>query len=79
MIENKQYTVDLEFELFDHFGLNSEDIDPLIGKGYFFNTMKFSDEPGFLSWFVLQHSKRFNKIPFYTVIKFNEKITGSIF
>lgn len=79
VIKDNQYSVDLELELFDHFGLNNEGIDPLIGKGYFFNSMKFSNEPGFLAWFVLQHSKKFNKKPSYIIVKFNEKITGSIF
>jgi hypothetical protein len=66
---SRSYTAELEIEIFDHYGLDELDID--------FNVKPvFAALVGFRSWFVLQHSQKFNKKPFYTIIKFNETIKG---
>ncbi len=38
------------------------------------NIQKFR---GFRSWFVLQHSKRYCKRPFVTIVNFEESINGT--
>lgn len=68
--DNRSYTASFDIEIFDHFGLDSLDIDPK-------EKLLFSQMSGFRSWFILQHSKKHCKMPFITVIKFNETINGN--
>ena len=67
---SKTFEAKLEIEIFDHFGLNPPDIDPDIKP-------LFSKLSGFRSWFVLQHSTKFCKKPFITIVKFNQNVNGS--
>ena len=67
----RTYSADFEVEIFDHYGLNSEDIDPKV-KGGFFGSASFE---GFLCWFILQHKCGYK--PFYTIIKMKKKIDGT--
>jgi hypothetical protein len=66
----KTYEAKLDIEIFDHFGLNNLDIDPNVKP-------LFSKLSGFRSWFVLQHSTRYCKKPFITIVKFNQTINGN--
>lgn len=65
----RKYTIELDFTIYDHYGLNTDDIDP--GKKLLFANLK-----GFLAWFMLQHYEGFSKKPFITVIKFKKSIDG---
>jgi hypothetical protein len=60
----KEYTVRYKVTLWDHFGLNIED---LVGK----LPQKFD---GFKAWFVLQHFRGFK--PFITRIEFDKEFRG---
>jgi hypothetical protein len=68
---NKHYVADLEIEIFDHYGLDSKDVDPTIEI-----KKKFAEDPGFRAWFYLQHSPRYQYRPFITVVKFNIQVNG---
>ncbi|NRS90699.1 hypothetical protein HNQ02_003646 [Flavobacterium sp. 7E] len=65
----KRYSAILEIELFDHYGLDSLDVDP-------HEKPDFAKDSGFRSWFYLQHSKKHNLTPFITSIKFKKYIYG---
>lgn len=66
--EKRTFSAEFEVEIFDHYGLNSEDIDPKI-KGGWFGPASFE---GFLCWFILQH--KWGCKPFLTIIKIKNKI-----
>lgn len=67
----KVYSADLEIEVFDHYGLDSLDVDPKEeGKE------KYAADSGFRSWFYLQHSKKHQLRPFLTIVKFKKQISG---
>jgi hypothetical protein len=68
--EKKIYSADLEIEIFDHYGLDSLDIDPK-------EKPKYANDSGFRSWFYLQHSRKYQLRPFITIIKFKKQISGS--
>ncbi|EKT3967180.1 DUF3289 family protein [Flavobacterium psychrophilum] len=67
-IQKRTFSAGFEIEIFDHYGLNSEDIDPKI-KGGFFGPANFE---GFLCWFILQHKCGYK--PFCTILKMKTKI-----
>ncbi|WP_083380556.1 DUF3289 family protein [Flavobacterium frigoris] len=56
--------------MFDHYGLDSLDIDPK-------EKPKYANDSGFRSWFYLQHSRIYQLRPFITIIKFKKQISGS--
>jgi Protein of unknown function (DUF3289) len=66
----KKYSVTLDFKIYDHYGLNIEDIDPDIKPS-------FANDERFLSWFFLQRWHLFNKKPFITEIKFSKILNGT--
>lgn len=68
-VENNKFTGKLHFTIYDHFGLDQQDVEK-----------KYSLEPGFRSWFILQHSKEFNGRykPFNTIIEFDVPFEGEI-
>jgi len=63
----RTYSVTLDFKIYDHYGLNIEDIQ----KESFRNDFRF------LSWFLLQRWHLHDKKPFITEIKFNKTINGN--
>jgi len=68
--EKRTYSATIEVVVFDHFGLDRNDIDSKIKP-------EFSLLAGFRSWFVLQHSTRFCKRPFVTLVHLNRTIHGT--
>ena len=68
--EKRTYSATIEVVVFDHFGLDRNDIDPKIKP-------EFALLAGFRSWFVLQHSTRFCKKPFVTLVHLNRTIHGT--
>jgi uncharacterized protein (TIGR03034 family) len=66
----RTYSATFEAQVFDHFGLDSLDIDPS-------EKPEFAALAGFRSWFVLQHSTRFCKKPFITIVHLNRTINGT--
>jgi hypothetical protein len=66
----RTYSAEYEIEIFDHYGLNSDDIDPKINGGYFDS----ASIEGFLCWFILQHKCGYK--PFYTILKMKHKLTN---
>jgi hypothetical protein len=64
----RTFSAQFDIEIFDHYGLNSEDIDPKI-KGGWFGPANFE---GFLCWFILQHKCGYK--PFYTILKMKTNI-----
>lgn len=66
-VENNQYTANVKTTFYDHFGLDSSDINKY-------------DWDGFEAWYTLQHAKRFNGQykPFITVFSSNIVLTGNI-
>ena len=68
--EKRTYSATIEVVVFDHFGLDRNDIDPKIKP-------EFALLAGFRSWFVLQHSTRFCKKPFVTLVHLNRTIYGT--
>ncbi len=62
---NKTFSADLDFEVFDHYGLDRCDIDKLCGKDFY-------NKSGFLSWFLLQ--RYYGYKPFITNIKFKKQL-----
>jgi hypothetical protein len=71
--QKRTYSAEFGIEIFDHYGLNSEDIDPKV-KGGFFGSASFE---GFLCWFILQHKCGYK--PFYTILKMKHKITNATY
>jgi hypothetical protein len=67
-IQKRTFNAEFSIEIFDHYGLNSEDIDPKI-KGGWYGSANFE---GFLCWFILQHKCGYK--PFLTIMKINTKI-----
>jgi hypothetical protein len=67
---NRTYSITLDFTIYDHYGLNTEDIDPVIKP-------EFADDFRFLSWFLLQRWHLHNKKPFITELKFTKTINGT--
>jgi hypothetical protein len=67
-IQKRTFSAAFSIEIFDHYGLNSEDIDPKI-KGGFLGPASFE---GFLCWFILQHKCGYK--PFYTILKIRHEI-----
>lgn len=74
MIRVKEYNYDgqnysgkLEFILYDHFGLDTNDVD------------KYGFFKGFCAWYILQHNKDFNGSyrPFVTIINFEVPFSGT--
>ncbi len=61
------YTYTLHFTLYDHFGLDAEDVE------------KNSIFSGFKSWYVLQHYDGYNKSyrPFLTLMEFDVTVSGT--
>jgi len=68
-IDKRAYSAILEIELFDHYGLDSLDVDPKVKPD-------FAKDSGFRSWFYLQHSKKYQFTPFITIMKFKKQIYG---
>ena len=66
--QKRTFSAEFEVEIFDHYGLNNEDIDPKI-KGGWFGPANFE---GFLCWFILQHKCGYK--PFLTIMKIKNKI-----
>ena len=64
----EKYEGELTFTFYDHFGLDTNDID------------KFGYLAGFRQWYILQHFKDYGGAykPFVTKMSFNVKISGSI-
>lgn len=71
--ERRTFTAEFELEIFDHYGLNREDIDPNI-KGGWSGPASFE---GFLCWFILQHKCGYK--PFFTIIKIRHKIINETY
>jgi hypothetical protein len=71
--ENKKFSAEFEIEIFDHYGLNSEDIDPKVKGGL----MGPANIEGFLCWFVLQHKCGYK--PFLTIMKMKYKISNGAY
>ncbi len=67
----KMFQANFDIEIFDHFGLDNNDIDPNIKFVY-------SRLPVFNIWFVLQHFTRYGKKPFITVVRFKKTIVDEI-
>lgn len=72
------YTCTLHYTLYDHFGLNPDDInindeDSLVGS-------MTGSLAGFRSWYILQHYDAYNKAfkPFLTLMEFDVMLTGTI-
>jgi len=65
------YTLEYEVTLYDHFGLNMEDIK--IDK---FGKLPAGLGAGFRAWFILQHFRGYK--PFVTKITFSRKFEGKI-
>ncbi|PKB18716.1 DUF3289 family protein [Flavobacterium sp. 5] len=71
--KKRTFAATFDIDFFDHYGLNSEDIDPKI-KGGFFEPASFE---GFLCWFILQHKCGYK--PFCTVIKIKNKTVNETY
>ncbi|WP_254412208.1 DUF3289 family protein [Dyadobacter diqingensis] len=67
---SRSYQAKISVKIFDHFGLDANDIDPKIKP-------VFAALSGFRAWFVLQHSKKYCKKPFVTIVNFEESINGT--
>ena len=67
-ISGSNYTYTMHYTLYDHFGLNAEDV------------MSFNWGEGFHSWYVLQHYSEYNSAykPFLTLIEFDITVSGTI-
>ena len=65
----KKYSVKLKYSMFDHFGLDADDL-----REY------GSFSPGFRSWYILQHDSKFSGKykPFITRIEFYHTFSGTL-
>ena len=77
------YTIKLLFTLYDHFGLDEEDVRNFSsGSISNFIMENFLNAPleGFSAWYILQHNKSYNKQykPFPTIIEISENVSGTI-
>lgn len=73
-IENDLFSCKVEFDIFDHYGLNREDLNnSAMG-------IKFVNLAGFRAWYYLQHSKKYagKYKPFITHAKFEEELRFTI-
>ena len=68
--ENGDYTVMLAYNIYDHFGLDQNDIDNI--------KLQLVDNfhPGFSAWYILQHNSEYNCAykPFVTFMRFSVSI-----
>ncbi len=69
-IKNNLLKCELKFDIFDHYGLNAEDLQNSRSG------IKFISLSGFRAWYYLQHSKNYQKSfkPFVTHAIFTEKM-----
>lgn len=69
-IENDLFSCKVEFDIFDHYGLNGEDLNNAVMG------IKFVSLAGFRAWYYLQHSKKYagKYKPFITHAKFEEEL-----
>ena len=67
-ISGNTYSCTLRYTLYDHFGLDQDDVE------------KYGFAQGFCSWYILQNYSEYNKayMPFLTLIEFYEEITGTL-
>lgn len=67
-VSGSSYTCTLHYTLYDHFGLDAEDV------------VKFGYLAGFGSWYILQHYSAYNGdyVPYLTLIEFDVSFTGAI-
>ncbi len=66
--DGTSYSCKLRFTLYDHFGLDTEDIN------------KYGELVGFRDWYILQHFKNYSGAykPFVTKMSFTKTFSGSI-
>ena len=79
----RKNTIKLLFTLYDHFGLDEEDVRNFSsGSISNFIMENFLNAPleGFSAWYILQHNKSYNKQykPFPTIIEISENVSGTI-
>lgn len=77
--DGNNFSGKIKFTIYDHFGLDPEDIEKSKKFLKVFN-YDFKDQDGFAAWFTLQHYEIFELgyRPFITYLEYEESFSGSI-